>query len=798
MLQPTWDRGRSTFAPRKGARRRLALKPAALCLEERLTLSTTLGTSFIGDNGTGWYPPDTNLAVGPSHVVETVNETLAIYNKSTGALISSQTLQNFFSGYVQGSIGMFDPSVMYDEAAGRFIVEAAVKDSTNSKSYVDIAVSNSSDPTAGFTEKHQIEVDQGGQYWVDNGKLGGNADAYVFTGNFYTFSNSNGPELVLTIDKTSVLDQNSSTLTDYVVTRSNNFSMIPARMHGASSGGPMWFVETTWNGSNSIDVVKMTNVDTANPSFTDNNLTVNSYSYISSPPQPGGTVGIVDCRALNVEWNNNNLVTGFDSKSGSDAAAAWVEFATGGSSPTVSQQGVIHPGSAVQTYFPAVGVDSSGNVGMTYMESSSSEDVSMYFTGRLASDPANTMEAPTLGDGGSATLSPNRAGDYAGIALDPSTSATFWVGNEYARSGGSWGTWLCQFTISSGGETQPPTVATAASASPSPVTGTTTNLSVLGADDDGEPSLIYTWAVTAQPSGATTPTFSINGTNAAKNSTATFYAAGSYTFQATITDTAGLSVTSSVSVTVNQTQTSISVSPASVTLVPGGTQQFTASALDQFGSAMATQPSFTWSIDTGGVGTVSSHGLYTAPSSTGTATVRATAGSMSGTASVTVTTIPNPPSNLTATAVSRTQINLTWTDNSTNETGFKIQRSSDGGSSWTRIATVGHGVTSYHDTTVHRRTTYEYRVAAYNGAGTSAWSNIATATTPRTPERTTHGTAFPAPDFPLYINPKHLRRWQWWHRHQQEQDRPAFLESRIPALREAALVSEAVNRRRSP
>jgi hypothetical protein len=768
MLQHTWKRGLSTSAPRKSARRRRALKPAVLCLEERLTLSTTLGTSFIGDSGTGWYPPDTNLAVGPSHVVETVNETLAIYNKSTGALISSQTLQSFFSGFVTGSNGMFDPSVMYDEAAGRFVVEAAVKDPTNSKSYIDIAVSNSSDPTAGFTEKHQIEVDQG-QYWVDNGKLGGNADAYVFTGNFYNFSNTNGPELVLTIDKNSVLDQNNSTLTDYVTSRSGQFSMIPARMHGAVSGGPMWFVETSWSGGSSIDVVKMTNVDTANPSYADNNRTVNSYSYTSSSPQPGGTVGIVDSRTLNVEWNNNNLVAGFDSMSGSDAAAAWVLFGTSGSSPTVSQQGVIHPGSGVQTYFPAVGVDSSGNIGMTYMESSSSAYVSMYFTGRLASDPANTMEPATLAEAGSATLSPNRAGDYGGIALDPSTSSTFWGGNEYAKSGGSWGTWLCQFTISAGGETQPPTVATPASASPSTVTGTTTNLSVLGADDDGEPSLTYNWAVTAQPSGVPTPTFSINGTNAAKNSTATFHAAGSYTFQATITDTAGLSVTSSVSVTVNQTQTSIGVSPSSATVVPGGTQQFTATAQDQFGRAMATQPSFTWSVDSGGVGgTVSSSGLYTAPSSTGSATVRATAGSMSGTASVTVTTIPNPPSNLRATAVSSTEIDLTWTDNSTNETGFKIQRSSDGGNTWTQIATVGHGVTSYHDTTVHRRTTYEYRVAAYNGAGTSAWSNIATATTPRIPQRTEPGPSLPPPDIPLYVNPKHLRRWQRYHRHHQD------------------------------
>src|SRR5207244_1199223 len=113
-------------------------------------------------------------------------------------------------------------------------------------------------------------------------------------------------------------------------------------------------------------------------------------------------------------------------------------------------------------------------------------------------------------------------------------------------------------------------------------------LSVLGADNNGESNLTYNWAVISQPSGVTTPSFNINGTNAAKNATATFYAAGSYTFQVTITDTSSLSVTSSVSVTVNQTQTSVGVTPSSVTLVNNGTKQFTASARDQFGRAMAS------------------------------------------------------------------------------------------------------------------------------------------------------------------------------------------------------------------
>jgi plastocyanin len=181
----------------------------------------------------------------------------------------------------------------------------------------------------------------------------------------------------------------------------------------------------------------------------------------------------------------------------------------------------------------------------------------------------------------------------------------------------------------------PPTVATPAAASPSTVKGKTTALSVLGADDGGEANLTYTWAMTVGPTGAH-PTFSANGTNAAKNSTVTFDHAGSYTFQVTITDAGGLSAPSSVNVTVVQTLTSIKLSPSSATVAPGGTVQFSATALDQFAAALAQQPTFTWSI-VSGPGKVNSTGLYTAPSTkTGTATVQVSAGTVHTRATITV------------------------------------------------------------------------------------------------------------------------------------------------------------------
>src|SRR5262249_58835960 len=125
-----------------------------------------------------------------------------------------------------------------------------------------------------------------------------------------------------------------------------------------------------------------------------------------------------------------------------------------------------------------------------------------------------------------------------------------------------------------------------------------------------------------------------SGTNGAGPPTAPFAKPGPYPLTATISD-GGQSVTSGVTVTVDQTLTSLQVSPASATVVNGATQQFSATALDQFGLRLATQPAFTWSIDAGGVGMIDNNGLYTAPTTgVGSGTVRASSGATSASATV--------------------------------------------------------------------------------------------------------------------------------------------------------------------
>ena len=182
-----------------------------------------------------------------------------------------------------------------------------------------------------------------------------------------------------------------------------------------------------------------------------------------------------------------------------------------------------------------------------------------------------------------------------------------------------------------------PVAAAVASVAPAAPTGVAADLSVLGADDGGEANLTYTWSAAAIPTGALAPSFSVNGTNAAKQTTVVFSKAGTYDFLATMADAGGLSTTSGVSVTVDQTLTSVTVSPNVVSLYGGMMQQFSVLGNDQFGEPLAAKPSFAWSAT---AGVVAASGLYTAPTTDAVVVVTAASGAVSGTGTVNVTGLP--------------------------------------------------------------------------------------------------------------------------------------------------------------
>ena len=99
-----------------------------------------------------------------------------------------------------------------------------------------------------------------------------------------------------------------------------------------------------------------------------------------------------------------------------------------------------------------------------------------------------------------------------------------------------------------------------------------------------------------------------------------------------------------------------------------------------------------------------------------------------------VGTPPADPSDLTATAVSSSEIDLSWSDHATDESAYVVERSPNGNTDWTQLtSTLPADSTSYSDTGLSGSTTYHYRVKATNAAGDSGYSNTASATTKATP-----------------------------------------------------------------
>jgi len=159
-----------------------------------------------------------------------------------------------------------------------------------------------------------------------------------------------------------------------------------------------------------------------------------------------------------------------------------------------------------------------------------------------------------------------------------------------------------------------------------PVLGTTGTVSILGNDPAGEATLTYVWSA----SGPAPVVFTPNGTNAAKNSTATFTAPGHYTFTVTFTDAHGFTASRQVSTDVVRTYASFAVQPTTLTLTSGENAPINVSGTDQFGNPFMT--AVTWSQASGPTGGAATFGnLYAATTTVsftlpGSYTIQARAG----------------------------------------------------------------------------------------------------------------------------------------------------------------------------
>ncbi len=223
-------------------------------------------------------------------------------------------------------------------------------------------------------------------------------------------------------------------------------------------------------------------------------------------------------------------------------------------------------------------------------------------------------------------------------------------------------------------------------------------------------------------------------------------ASDNYAINLTLSDNRGGGDSGFVSVVtnnVNPTLSDISVSPATITV--GGSTTLSGSVND-VGSLDSHAVQINWgdgspatTLDlAAGVSIFSATHQYNA-SGNFNLTLSANdddGGTTGGGASINVDPLPAAPaapSNLSATVISATRINLVWTDNAGTEQGFLIERCTGNGRcvNFGQIGQTGANSTVFADNTVIGNTNYAYRVRAFNAQGNSAYSNIAKAKTPR-------------------------------------------------------------------
>ena len=146
--------------------------------------------------------------------------------------------------------------------------------------------------------------------------------------------------------------------------------------------------------------------------------------------------------------------------------------------------------------------------------------------------------------------------------------------------------------------------------------------------------------------------------------------------------------------------------------------------------------SWAWSFGDGssGTGSVTTHTYATPGTYTASLTVIDNGGASSTTTVPIVVTalLPAAPTNLTATALRASSIGLKWTNGTSNQTEVRVERCRGSGcSSFAQVAALPGTSTTFTDAGLIRRTTYRYRVRAYNAAGDSTYPNIASARTLR-------------------------------------------------------------------
>ena len=616
-------------------------------------VATSSGLNFAGV-GNGDYgfvpnaaPPDTNGAVGATQYVQWVNSSFAVFNKSTGAIVAGfpKAGNSIWAGFGGGcqTNNDGDPIVQYDKAANRWVL---TQFSVSTTPFLQcVAVSTTSDATGTY---NRYAFSYGNTQFNDYPKMGVWSDGYYVSYNIFNNGTTFAGSKACAFDRAKMLAGDPSATQQCFQLSSSFGGLLPTDLDGSTAppaGSPNFFMNF---GANSLNLWKFHAdfANSANSTFTGpTNIPVASFSPACSGggtciPQAGTTQqldSLADRLMYRLAYRNfgdhEALVVNHSVTAGTSAGIRWYEIRNLNGAASVFQSGTYAPDSSFR-WMGSIAMDKVGNIALGYSVSSASLNPAIRYTGRAPADALGTLQAEnSLQVGGGSQLSNlSRWGDYSAMTIDPTDDCTFFYTTQYLKTSGTfnWSTRIASFKFPSC-TTSPPvlTTITVSPTSASVATGGTQQFTATGLDQFNQPvspQPAFTWSVSGGGTISTSGLFTAGTT-----------AGGPFTVKAT---SGSLSGSASVTVTAPPVLTTITISPASASVLTGGTQQFTAAGRDQFGNLMSPQPAFTWAVSGGG--TISTSGLFTAGATAGGPfTVTASSSSVSGIASVTVTAITN-------------------------------------------------------------------------------------------------------------------------------------------------------------
>lgn len=414
--------------------------------------SAVPGPLFPGIGQTEWVPPDPTIAVGPDHVVATVNMKIAFWDKAGNQQyinwLSDSGNPGFFEP-VGGAWFTFDPKCFYDHLAQRFVVVAPEVYGSD-QAWICIAVSDDADPNGvWYLYRTDAVVWEGDQsFWWDYPGFGYDADAYYVTSNLFGLNQSGWGGVGVRVFKKEPLLTGQTA--EYWTMRDGGSASAQVAQHFGPNQAP-YLVSLASSSRLRVHAIKD---PITNPRLVSADVDIPTFRGPGGAPAAGGnTVSLVDARLFDAQWRNGELYTAHNTSTWDGRnLARWYHLKTNNwptsGQPSLVQSGNIDAGPGMHTYFPAVYSNDLGQVGLVHGMSSTDTTIAVAVTGRNQSDPEGTMGAPvvlkqaTVNSGG-------RWGDYYDIALDPADETTFWVVGEYPESFG-WSTWIGSFSVDLG------------------------------------------------------------------------------------------------------------------------------------------------------------------------------------------------------------------------------------------------------------------------------------------------------------------------------------------------------------